>query len=70
MRPIEARTFKKICALKRDNLSARDFWLQLDEGTVTLAKQRNGGPAEMMMEIPRAQFDRLVRWYVTGEVFR
>lgn len=67
MRPIDAKTDKQICKLRRDNLSTKEFWILLGEGEVTLAKQRNLAPAEVMLKIPRAQFDRLVRWYVTGK---
>ena len=70
MKPIEARTFNQICSLKRDNMSTKDFWLQLDVGIVTLAKQRNGEPCEASMRISRKQFDRIVQWYVNGGLRR
>lgn len=65
--PIEARKFNQICTLPRDNLDAGGFWIQLDEGVVTIAKQKPGEPCENSMDIPRSAFDRLARWYVTGK---
>ena len=68
--PIEARTFKQICSLPRDNLDTSGHWIQLDVGEVTIAKQKGGEAAKVMLTVPRAQFDRMVRWYMTGSLRR
>ena len=66
LKPIEARTFKQVCKLPRDNLNTRGHWILID-GDVVLAAQRNGQPATNSMRIPRSEFDRMARWYVTGK---
>lgn len=66
LKPIEARTFDQICSLPRDGYDTKRFWLLVNIGTVTLCEQQNGKPSTNTMELPRAEFDKLVRWYVTG----
>ena len=66
--PIEANTFDEICKLPRDSLSLKEFWLQIDVGRVSLAQQRSGESCQAVISIPRKDFDRLVRWYMTGKV--
>lgn len=64
--PINARTHKQIRSLPRDNLDSRDFWILFDEQTVTIAKQKSGEEPTAWIQIPRGQFARMARWYVTG----
>lgn len=66
LKPIEANTFKKICALPRDNLDSKGYWIMIDEGQVTITKQNLGEMPTAQIHIPKAQFDRMARWYVTG----
>ena len=65
--PQQATTTTKLCAIPRDNVSYRDFWMIVDEVRVTIAQQENGARAKSMTTIPRATFDRFVTWYTTGE---
>lgn len=66
LKPIEARTFKELCSLPTDNVNAKGFWMMVDEGVVTITKQNLGEAPTSQIDVPRAQFDRMVRWYVTG----
>lgn len=70
--PIEARSFKQACKLRRDNVDTDDYWILIDamRDTVTIGKQRAGEPSEWMHAIERKDFDKLVRWYVLGIVPR
>jgi hypothetical protein len=68
--PIEASTHDQICSIPRDNLSAGDYWLLIDEGGVVMCEQPLGQAATAKIEMPRRQFNRLVRWYMTGKVTR
>ena len=61
--PMQARTEAQVCALRRVNLTAGDFWLLLDSESVTLCHQRAGESPEAVVTIPRAEFNKLVRWY-------
>lgn len=67
MTPQKARKLNEICRLKCDNISAGDYWILLGVGDVTLAHQREGENAETMLTIPRAQFDKLVGWYIRDQ---
>lgn len=67
LKPIEARTFKQICSLPRDNLDYKNFWFMVDEGQVTLTAQKIGEAPTSQISIPRAVFDRMARWYLTGK---
>lgn len=67
IRPIDARTFKQVCALPRDNLSTKHFWILLDGPYVIICEQMDGKPVTGRLSIPRAQFNRMARWYVTGK---
>lgn len=66
LKPIEARTFKDICSLPRDNLDSKGFWILVDEGEITITKQNFGESLIAQITVPKAQFDRMVRWYFTG----
>lgn len=68
--PIDAKTFKQICSLSADNHETRDYWILLDEGVICLAKQRSGQDPTHEMRIPKRDFDKLVRWYMTGKSTR
>jgi len=64
--PRMARTNRQIRALARDNVSTRDYWILVDEGSVTISKQRSGQTRTEHVTISRAAFDRFVDWYNTG----
>ena len=66
MKPIEAKTDKQICSLKRGNYDTKQHWLLIDGAYITVCRQSSGKPAEASMKIPRSEFDRMARWYVTG----
>lgn len=60
-------SFAMLCKMRRDNYSTRDHWLLTDGSEVTLCKQRNGEPAEASISMPRSEFNRLVRFYITEQ---
>lgn len=66
--PIDALTENQIFHLKRTNLDTPDYWLNVSPDHVCLTKQRSGEPATESINIPRKDFNRLARWYVTGKV--
>ena len=68
--PIEAKTFSQICRLPRDNYDTAGYWILVDQKTIHFAEQRNGEIATQKMAIPKREFDRLVRWYMTGSAKR
>lgn len=67
MIPRDAITLDEICQLDRDNVDAGDFWMILDDGTVTLAEQPAGQKLKTKVIVPREAFNVFVDWYNTGE---
>jgi len=65
--PKTANTEKKICSMERDNYATKDFWLLTHEKHIVIAKQRAGEQAEFMVEIPKKDFNRLIKFYETGK---
>jgi hypothetical protein len=65
LRPIEARTFNQVCSLPRDGYDTKHFWILID-GDIVITEQMDGEPSTNQMTIPRAEFDRIARWHVTG----
>lgn len=64
--PIEAKTFSQICKLPRDNYETAGYWILVGDRTIHFVEQRTGENATQKMAIPKREFDRLVRWYMTG----
>ena len=62
--PIEAKTLDQVMSLPRDGYETKDYLLVVSDSTVCLAEQHS----DEQMNIPRKDFDRLVRWYMTGKV--
>lgn len=65
--PRQARTEKQVCSLRRDNKTADDFWMLIDGRDVTIVHQQQGTSPRASITIPRATFNRLVRWYTTPQ---
>jgi len=69
--PREARTWKQIEALPRDNVDTVNCWMLLggsgDCGEVTIARQRTGEAAQGIVKLPRREFERMIDWYNTGK---
>ena len=64
MRPYDCKTIDQVCALRRDNFDAGDFWIITDGYNVSLAEQKVGEKSTGMVTIPRREFNRLVTWYM------
>lgn len=64
-RPYDVKTLDQVCELRRDNYpSEPDVWSIMVSGDkVSLHYPHGGG----WVEIPRAQFNTLVRWYMRDQ---
>lgn len=62
--PSQVRTERHLLSLRRDNKTAGDFWMLVGEDQVTLCHQAVGNPPVGDVTIPRAEFNRLLRWYL------
>ena len=59
-RKAKSNQFEK---LNSDNKSTRDYWILINEDSVTIAKQTIGKHCEKEISIDRDQFNRLIDWY-------
>lgn len=66
--PREAVTFNQLCAMPRDNVSTRDYWMMVEENRVHIYKQRAGHRATEHITLSKSAFNRLVDWYNTGKM--
>lgn len=67
LKPIDARTVNQLCSLQRDNLDFKGFWILTDGNEITICQQKTGETPKATISIPKAVFDRMARWYVTGK---
>lgn len=58
-------TFNQLCKMPRDNFDVGDFNIITDGHTVWLGEQKTGKQPTQRFQIPRAVFNRLIRWYTT-----
>lgn len=65
--PRTANTNNKICSMKRDNVSTKNYWMLTGEKHITIAKQKSGEQNEWMVEIPKKDFNRIIKFYETGK---
>jgi Holliday junction resolvase RusA-like endonuclease len=63
MSPMEVRDIDTLCKMPRDNLTVGDFWILTDGYTVTICQQKTGHSPTEKVHVPRATFNRMVRWY-------
>ena len=65
--PRTANTNTKLCALKRDNVDRRGYWILVAENSVTICKQNRGESPTQEINIPKSILNEFVDWYLTGE---
>jgi len=65
--PKTANTDEKICKMKRDNILLKEYWLLVNPNTVSISKQKLGEKGEWLVEIPKREFNRMIKFYETGE---
>ncbi len=56
-------THEQLYRIRRDHTEVGDFCLMTDAGTVWLSEQKMGEAQKQAVQIPRAVFNRLLRWY-------
>ena len=62
--PKTANTCKKLGTLKRDNISTKDFWMLVHTNHITIAKQQSGEHPEFIFNIPKKNFNKMVKFYL------
>jgi hypothetical protein len=60
-------TSNELCDLPRDHKDSGNWSLMTNSYVVWLSEQKTGEERKQHFEIPRAVFNRLLRWYM-GEV--
>ncbi len=68
--PIDARNEKDRLRLREDNIATENYWLLLNDGHVTLANQRSGQSKAWWAQIPRKEWDKIVKWYIKKQKAR
>ena len=64
--PMKAKTVDRVCELKRNWIEDGDFCMGVSWASVYISEQATGENSKDLIPIPRAVFDKMVRWYVTG----
>lgn len=57
-------TFDQLLKIGRDNISIGDYAILTDARTVWLCQQAMGEKPTQTFGIPRARFNKLIRWYL------
>lgn len=68
--PMDASSVSTIVRMRSDNASAGDYWIIHDGSIVTLAHQKVGGMCTESVNIPRKDFNRLIRWYIKPQTVK
>ena len=65
--PKAANTFKKVCSLKRDNVSTRKSWIIVSEKDIVIHNQKSGEKSTGRVTLSKKDFERFIKFYETGE---
>lgn len=57
-------TFNQLLQIRRDSFDVNDFSILTDTHVVCLAEQPLGHAQTQHIRIPRAVFNKLIRWYL------
>jgi len=63
MRPRDAKTSEDIRKLRSDNKDVPEGWIRINGDTVMVYQQRCGEESTGKVNLPRAEFNRLIDWY-------
>jgi hypothetical protein len=58
----------QLCRITRDNKDAGDFYIITDSYWVWLSEHKRGEQRKQRIEIPRKEFNKLIRWYLRPQV--
>jgi hypothetical protein len=68
MRPYDAKGDDEVASgLRTDHKDTGDFWILTDGWRVSLYQQKTGHPSTQNITIPRAEFNKLVAWYMRDQ---
>ena len=67
MKPRDCRTESDLLKMRRDNISAGDFWMISGAQGVTIAAQKVGSEPTGMVKVPHKTFARLVDFYMRDQ---
>ena len=62
--PKDAVTLDELCSLRTDHKDLANYWILADGDKVTLCQQRTGERPKASVSVPRADFNRLIAWYL------
>ena len=58
----------QICKITRDNKDCGDFSIETDARSIWLSEQKIGEHIKQCIEIPRKEFNKLIRWYLRPQI--
>lgn len=64
--PIECKTLSDLASMPRTYTESGDFWICFDGFEIAIHEQKIGEGSKQKIAIPKAIFDKFVRWYTTG----
>ncbi len=67
MRPYDLKNTEETCRLRRISFDCDDAWILTDGYTVSISQQKVGAPPTQSISLPRAQFNRLIQWYMRDQ---
>jgi hypothetical protein len=65
--PKNANTNKKLCKLKRDNLTTRTDWILVSKSHIDISNQVSGEQRTGHVKLSKKTFERFIRFYETGK---
>lgn len=65
--PMDAKNTDVVCKMESDNFNTKNFWIMSDAEFITIARQSNGEPLINKIDIPKKDFDRMVKWYTNNQ---
>lgn len=67
LKPCDAKTLRAICKLPASYIERGDYSILVDETGITLTNQPIGEKPVESITLPRAVFDKFVKWYQTEQ---
>ena len=67
LRPSKIMTFAQVLNLRRDTFTTDNGWILIQRNDVIIARQQSGYSVEAMVSLPKREFDKMVRFYLTPQ---
>ena len=65
--PKDCKTMDDVCSIRTDNAQTTGYWIISDCYQVTITKQKSGEDSTEKITIPKKDFNKFVKWYITPQ---